>query len=228
MGALWLQQIYKQYDDWELQVDLEVSDGEMMTLLGPSGCGKTTTLRLIAGFIRADRGHVHVGGDCLDHVPPFRRNIGVVFQDYALFPHMDVFKNIAFGMRMKKQHSPQAMRQRVEELLALVGLEGYEHRYPEQLSGGEQQRIALIRSLLARPVVLLLDEVTAALDEDNTKLVEALLLKEQAEKALTLLFISHNRQQAERLSGKILHLANRTAVLYAGPGAYFAQLGGEE
>ena len=208
MGALWLQQIFKQYDDWELQVDLEVSDGEIMTLLGPSGCGKTTTLRLIAGFIRADRGHVHVGGDCLDHVPPFRRNIGVVFQDYALFPHMDVFKNIAFGMRMKKRHSPQAMRQRVEELLALVGLEGYEHRYPEHLSGGEQQRIALLRAIAPQPTMLLLDEPLSALDFQLRKRLRQEIRNIQQRFGITTIYVTHDQEEAMSISDRITVMNN--------------------
>ncbi|PIE34824.1 ABC transporter ATP-binding protein [candidate division KSB3 bacterium] len=203
MDKLYLEHIEKCYDDWSLSLDLHVEPGEIMTLLGPSGCGKTTTLRIIAGFIHADAGHLHLDEKIIDDVPPYQRNIGVVFQDYALFPHMNVFKNIAFGIRMKRQYSKLAIRERVEELLALVGLEGYEHRYPEQLSGGEQQRIALLRSIAPHPDILLLDEPLSALDFQLRKRLRQEIKNVQRRLGITTIYVTHDQEEAMSISDKI-------------------------
>lgn len=203
MGTLTLQHLVKSYDDWELRIDLRVDDGELMTLLGQSGCGKTTTLRLIAGFLQPDEGHISLDGVCLDAIPPSRRNIGVVFQEYALFPHMTVFQNIAFGMNMKKTHSKQAIRTRVEELLASVGLNGYERRYPEQLSGGEQQRIALLRALAPSPSMLLLDEPLSALDFQLRKRLRQEIRRIQRQFGITTVYVTHDQEEAMSISDRI-------------------------
>src|ERR1035437_676029 len=144
-------------------IDLSVTPGELLTLLGPSGCGKTTTLNMIAGFLRPDRGTIHMAGRPVDALPPFRRDIGLVFQDYALFPHMSVAGNVAFGLRMRKVAKPEIAR-RVEDALALVHLDGLGERRPAALSGGQRQRVALARALVIRPTVLLLDEPLSNLD----------------------------------------------------------------
>jgi thiamine transport system ATP-binding protein len=208
MDKLHLAHIVKRYDDWLLQMDLHVKDGEMMTLLGPSGCGKTTTLRIIAGFIQIDSGHLYLDKSIIDDVPPYRRNIGVVFQDYALFPHMNVFKNIAFGMRMQKQYSRRDINCRVEELLALVGLEGYEHRYPDQLSGGEQQRIALLRSLAPYPDILLLDEPLSALDFQLRKRLRQEIKNVQRTLGITTIYVTHDQEEAMSISDRITVMRN--------------------
>ncbi len=208
MEKLHLENIVKRYDDWLLQIDLRVNEGEIMTLLGPSGCGKTTTLRIIAGFIPLDSGHVSVAGTRIDTMPPSRRNIGIVFQDYALFPHMTVFQNIAFGMRMKKTYSRQEITQRVEKLLELVGLEGYEHRYPEHLSGGEQQRIALLRSIAPHPDFLLLDEPLSALDFHLRKRLRREIKTIQRTLGITTMYVTHDQEEAMSISDRIAVMQN--------------------
>jgi len=208
LDKLRLENIVKRYDDWVLQLDLHLRNGEIMTLLGPSGCGKTTTLRIIAGFIQVDRGHIFLDNTIIDDVPPYLRNIGVVFQDYALFPHLNVFKNIAFGMRMKKTYTRQQIRQRVAELLALVGLEDYEQRYPDQLSGGEQQRIALLRAIAAHPDILLLDEPLSALDFQLRKRLRQEIKNVQRRLGITMLYITHDQEEALSISDRIAVMRN--------------------
>ena len=203
MDKFRLEQLVKRYDDWVLRMDLRVKAGEIMTLLGPSGCGKTTSLRIMAGFVRHDSGHVYLDDAVIDTVPAYQRNIGVVFQDYALFPHMDVCKNIAFGMRMKKVYSRRQIRNRVEEMLALVGLEGYEHRYPDQLSGGEQQRIALLRALAPHPKILLLDEPLSALDFQLRKRLRQEIKNVQRRLGITMLYVTHDQEEAMSISDRI-------------------------
>jgi spermidine/putrescine transport system ATP-binding protein len=144
-------------------VDLDVRQGEFFSILGPSGCGKTTILRLIAGFERVDAGKLLIQGKSMTHVPPYQRPVNTVFQSYALFNHLNVWENIAFGLRLKKL-SPSEINSRVTEALKLVKMEGLRSRFPSQLSGGQQQRVALARALVNRPAVLLLDEPLGALD----------------------------------------------------------------
>ncbi|MCP4397535.1 MAG: ABC transporter ATP-binding protein [bacterium] len=198
-----LERLVKRYDDWGLCMDLHVKDGEIMTLLGPSGCGKTTSLRIMAGFVRHDSGHLYLDDVIIDAVPPHQRNIGVVFQDYALFPHMNVFKNIAFGMRMKKKYTKAQVRERVEEMLTLVRLEGYEHRYPDQLSGGEQQRIALLRAIAPHPKILLLDEPLSALDFQLRKRLRQEIKNVQRRLGITMLYVTHDQEEAMSISDRI-------------------------
>ena len=208
MDKLHLKNIVKRYDEWVLQMDLRVQSGEIMTLLGPSGCGKTTTLRIIAGFIHIDSGHLYLDDRVIDDVPPYQRNIGVVFQDYALFPHLNVMKNIAFGMRMKKRYTKAQIRERAAELLALVGLEGYEQRYPDQLSGGEQQRIALLRAIAPHPEFLLLDEPLSALDFQLRKRLRQEIQKVQRQLGITTIFVTHDQEEALSISDRITVMNN--------------------
>lgn len=208
-------------------VSFTVESDDRIGLLGASGAGKTTLLRLLNGLETPNAGQILFQDQPLAAYPPaaLRRAVGYVLQKPVLFGKT-IADNLIYPFELHKEKPDWVLIRRYLDAVNLPS--DIVDKAIHALSGGEQQRIALIRSLLARPVVLLLDEVTAALDEDNTKLVEALLLKEQAEKGLTLLFISHNRQQAERLAGKILHFAGHTAALYADQAAYFTQIGGEE
>jgi spermidine/putrescine ABC transporter ATP-binding subunit len=205
-----LDQVVKRYeaDSWQLQLDLQICTGEILTLLGPSGCGKTTTLRMIAGFITPDAGQIWLDQTVINDLPPQRRNMGVVFQDYALFPHLDVFHNIAFGMRMRRTASRAQIKQRVTELLALGGLEGYAHRHPDQLSGGEQQRIALLRALAPRPDILLLDEPLSALDFQLRKRLRQEIKSIQRQLGITMLYVTHDQEEALSISDRIAVMRN--------------------
>jgi putative spermidine/putrescine transport system ATP-binding protein len=184
-------------------VDLHVGSGEFFTLLGPSGSGKTTTLRMIAGFERPDAGAVRLGGRDVTHVPPNARDVNTVFQDYALFPHMTVGENVAYGLKVKK--TPRAERQRrVGEVLEMVRLEGYADRKPIQLSGGQRQRVALARAIVNRPQVLLLDEPLGALDLKLRQEMQVFLKALQSELGITFLYVTHDQEEALTMSD---HLA---------------------
>ncbi|GAB0114805.1 ABC transporter ATP-binding protein [Acidisoma sp. C75] len=189
-------------------VSLAVPKGQFHTLLGPSGSGKTTLLRLVAGFAAADGGRVTLAAREITQMPPEQRNIGVVFQNYALFPHMTVFDNVAFGLRMRKL--PRAERaERVAEILRLVRMTGFEHRKPAALSGGQQQRVALARALVIRPALLLLDEPLSALDRKVRQEVREELKRIQAETRVTTVMVTHDQEEA-------LYLADRVVVLDGG------------
>lgn len=189
-------------------VALHIRQGEFFALLGPSGSGKTTILRLIAGFIAPQSGRIMIGGEEVQHTPVHRRNIGFVFQNYALFPHMNVIQNVAFGL--ESQRAPRAIiQERVKEALALVQLTGFERRKPAQLSGGQQQRVALARALVTQPRVLLLDEPLAALDRKLRAEMQVELRQLQQRLGITTIFVTHDQEEAMTLSDRI-------AVLKAG------------
>jgi spermidine/putrescine transport system ATP-binding protein len=190
------------------QVSLEVAQGEVLALLGPSGCGKTTTLRMIAGFEDPDAGLVRIKGAVVNEVPTYRRNLGMVFQQYALFPHMSVFHNVAFGLRMRGSSRAEA-RRRVGEAMALVRLQGLEERFPSQLSGGQQQRVALARAIVTRPAVLLLDEPLGALDKKLREQMQIEIRALQRALGITTIFVTHDQEEA-------LTLADRIAVMEGG------------
>jgi spermidine/putrescine ABC transporter ATP-binding subunit len=181
---------------------VEIAAGEFFTLLGPSGCGKTTALRSIAGFVAPDAGDVFIKGNRVTGVPPHRRRVGMVFQHYALFPHMSVAQNIAFGLRM--QHvGRRDIARRVHEALALVQLPAYGERFPRQLSGGEQQRVALARAVVTRPTVLLLDEPLGALDKKLRERMQLELKRLQREIGITTIYVTHDQEEALTMSDRI-------------------------
>src|ERR687898_691992 len=184
-------------------VDLRIAEGEFFSLLGPSGCGKTTTLRMIAGFEEPTSGQILLHGRDMVGVPPFRRDVNMVFQQYALFPHMDVFENVAFGLRRKKVDKGE-IRRRVTEALALVELEGREKRKPRQLSGGQQQRVALARALVNRPRALLLDEPLGALDLKLRQAMQLELKRIQREVGITFVYVTHDQEEALTMSDRLV------------------------
>jgi spermidine/putrescine ABC transporter ATP-binding subunit len=189
-------------------LSLDVQAGEFLSLLGPSGCGKTTTLRAVAGFVAPCAGDILIGGQSVVNVPPNHRSIGMVYQNYALFPHMTVAENIAFGMKMRG-FSRAEIAQRIPQLLAQLQLSPFAQRYPKQLSGGQQQRVALARALAFNPGVLLLDEPLAALDKQLRGDMQFELRKLQREVGITTIFVTHDQEEA-------LSLSDRIAVLHEG------------
>src|SRR4051794_33363646 len=183
-------------------VTIEVARGEFFSLLGPSGCGKTTSLRMIAGFEEPNEGRVVLSASNIVGVPPYRRNVNTVFQSYALFPHLTVADNVAFGLRRKKVSKSDA-RVRARKYLDLVQLEGYDDRRPAQLSGGQQQRVALARALVNEPAVLLLDEPLGALDLKLRKQMQLELMRIQREVGVTFIYVTHDQEEALVMSDRI-------------------------
>ena len=184
-------------------INLYINDKEFLTLLGPSGCGKTTTLRIIGGFATPTSGDILFDGVRINDVPPYQRQINTVFPKYALFPHLNVFENIAFGLRMQKL--PEAeIKQRVMEMLETVSLKGFEHRRPDALSGGQQQRVAIARALVNRPKVLLLDEPLAALDLKLRKDMQIELKRIQQQVGITFIYVTHDQEEALTMSDTIV------------------------
>jgi spermidine/putrescine ABC transporter ATP-binding subunit len=216
MSAIRIDRVTKSYDGVVALsgFDLDVREGEFLALLGPSGCGKTTALRLVAGFLRPTTGRILIDGRDVSSLPPHRRNIGMVFQDYALFPHMTVADNIAFGLHERGQSGASVTR-RITELLDLVKLPGMEQRYPGELSGGQQQRVALARALAFGPSVLLMDEPFGALDLKLRDAMQVELVNIQRSLGITTLFVTHDQ-------GEAMTMAHRIAVM---DGGRIAQLG---
>ncbi|MBI2711189.1 MAG: ABC transporter ATP-binding protein [Actinobacteria bacterium] len=205
-----VQDVVKRFGDTAAvdRVSLEVRRGEFFSFLGPSGCGKTTTLRMIAGFEEPDGGRILLGGTDIAGVPPYRRNVNTVFQSYALFPHLSVWDNVAFGLRRKRVPGAQ-VRERVGRYLELVELAGMERRRPGQLSGGQQQRVALARALVNEPAVLLLDEPLGALDLKLRKQMQLELMRIQREVGITFVYVTHDQEEA-------LVMSDRLVVMNAG------------
>ncbi len=208
--AVELLHVTKNFGDFTAVADtsLQIADGEFFSLLGPSGCGKTTTLRMIAGFEEPSSGQIYIKGQAVAGIPPYKRPVNTVFQSYALFPHMTVGQNVAFGLEMKKVAKDEIGR-RVDEALELVQLPGMAARKPKQLSGGQQQRVALARALVNRPQVLLLDEPLGALDLKLRKAMQLELKQIQSEVGITFIYVTHDQEEA-------LTMSDRIAVMSAG------------
>ena len=207
------------YDDEPVlnDINLYINDKEFLTLLGPSGCGKTTTLRIIGGFATPTSGDVLFDGVRINDVPPYQRQINTVFQKYALFPHLNVYENIAFGLRMQRRPDPndptgkrkvkipeEEIDQRVMEMLEVISLKGFEHRKPDALSGGQQQRVAIARALVNKPKVLLLDEPLAALDLKLRKDMQIELKRIQQQVGITFIYVTHDQEEALTMSDTIV------------------------
>ena len=199
-----IRNVVKQYPDVTAvdHVSLEITKGEIFSFLGPSGCGKSTLLRLVAGLESMDQGDVYIGGELVNNLPPYARDCSTVFQTHALFPHMRVFENIAFGL-VERKIPKSEIKQRVTDKIKLVNLEGMEDRYPDQLSGGQRQRVALARSLVLEPMILLLDEPLAALDRKLRKEMQIELKRIQREVGTTFLNVTHDQKEALSVSDRI-------------------------
>ena len=200
-----LKNLSKRYDDNQVldNLSLDIKKNEFLTLLGPSGCGKTTTLKIIAGFEYADEGKVLFEERDITDIPPHERQINTVFQKYALFPHMNIYENIAFGLKIKKLPKDE-IDKKVKEMLKLVALDGFERRQVESLSGGQQQRVAIARALVNEPKVLLLDEPLGALDLKLRKEMQMELKKIQKKLGITFIFVTHDQEEALTMSDKII------------------------
>ena len=196
------------------RVSLKIASGEFFSLLGPSGCGKSTTLRMVAGFVTPDEGQILIDGDDIVDRPPEKRDIGIVFQNYAIFPHMSVAENIAFGLRMRKVDR-ETIERRVRDALHQVGLDKYESRYQRQLSGGEQQRVALARVLVTRPRILLLDEPLSALDKNLREEMKYWIKGLQRSLGITTIYVTHDQSEALTMSDRI-GVMNKARVVQIG------------
>ena len=202
------------------QISLAVRRGELMTLLGPSGCGKTTLLNLVAGFLLPESGEIAIDGRQVTNIPTYRREIGIMFQNYALFPHMNVAENVGYGLRMRRLPKPEIAR-RVADALALVKLEDVNDRKPRQLSGGQQQRVALARALIIRPKVLLLDEPFSALDRNLRAAMQVELKDIQRKLGVTTIFVTHDQGEALSLSDRIAVIAEGRIRQLGAPGEIY-------
>ncbi len=220
--AVDLARITKRFDDFTAvdDVSIEIREGEFFSLLGPSGCGKTTMLRMIAGFEDPTEGTVSVAGEPMRGVPPYRRPVNTVFQSYAIFPHLDVFENVAFGLK-RARASKDEIQRRVVEACAMVKLEGYESRKPARMSGGQQQRVALARALVNRPKVLLLDEPLGALDLKLRKEMQIELKSLQETVGITFVYVTHDQEEALTMSDRIAVMDAGKVQQLAGPATLY-------
>ncbi len=214
-----LERVTKRFGEFTAVDDLSlaIEHGEFFSLLGPSGCGKTTTLRMIGGFEEVTSGTIHIGETEVTDLPPFQRRVNTVFQNYALFPHLNVFENIAFGLRRRKTPIDE-IRHQVAFMLELVDLAGYEGRKPNELSGGQQQRVALARALVNNPDVLLLDEPLGALDMKLRKQMQVELKRIQSEIGITFIFVTHDQEEAMTMSDRIAFMRNGRIEQLGQPG----------
>jgi spermidine/putrescine transport system ATP-binding protein len=223
-GEIRLEELCKTFDEVVAVdgIDIDMPPGEFFTLLGPSGCGKTTTLRMIAGFERPTSGRILLDGTDVARVPPHHRNVNTVFQSYALFPHLDVAKNVAFGLKYHKLSKEERAR-RVGEALELVSMSEYARRKADQLSGGQQQRVALARALVLRPHVLLLDEPLGALDAQLRKNLQVELKTLQAEVGISFIFVTHDQSEALTMSDRIAVMNQGRVEQAASPKAIYEE-----
>lgn len=205
MSGVKLENIVKNYGSLKAvdDVSLDIKEGEFLTFLGPSGCGKTTTLRLISGFVQPTSGAIYFGDKNVTGVAPQHRQIGMVFQDYALFPHLTVFENIAFGL-VERKYEKSAINKRVNELLALIELEQVGHRYPSEISGGQAQRVAVARAVAHPPSVLLMDEPLGALDLKLRETMQTELRRIQQELGITAVYVTHDQSEAMNMSDRVV------------------------
>lgn len=218
MTTVRIEKIRKTYGDFVALegLDLDMREGEFVSFLGPSGCGKTTALRIVAGFESADSGTVYIDGEPIDALPPNKRNMGMVFQNYSLFPNMAAADNVAFGLRVRRQ-SADAARRRAHEMLELVGLAGKEANFPHQMSGGQQQRVALARALAIEPRVLLLDEPLSALDAKVRVSLRNEIRVIQKELGISTIFVTHDQEEALTVSDRIAVLSQGRLEQFATP-----------
>jgi spermidine/putrescine transport system ATP-binding protein len=219
-----LERVTKRFGD-AVAVDdlsLDVAVGEFFSLLGPSGCGKTTTLRMIGGFEDPTLGTIYLGGRDVTDLPPYKRDVNTVFQSYALFPHLNVFENVAFGLKRKKV-GKEEIGERVGEALRLVEMSGFEERKPGQMSGGQQQRVALARALVNRPKVLLLDEPLGALDLKLRKQMQLELKRIQREVGITFIYVTHDQEEAMTMSDRLAVMRSGTIEQVGGPEEVYEQ-----
>ena len=209
MARLELTGLTKTYGDFRAvaDVDLDIAEGELVVLLGPSGCGKTTTLRMIAGFVAPTAGEIRIDGHDITRLPPWKRNTGLVFQSYALFPHLTVAENVAFGLRMRKL-AQSRIDTKVTEVLRLVRLEGLSERLPRELSGGQQQRVALARALVIEPDILLLDEPLSNLDAKLRHDVRVEIRELQKKLGLTTVMVTHDQEEALTMADRLVVMSN--------------------
>ncbi len=216
--------VTKRFGDFAAVEDLnlDIYEGEFFSLLGPSGCGKTTTLRMIAGFEKTTEGNISVDGEPVQDIPPYRRPVNTVFQSYAIFPHLNVFDNVAFGLRRSGVKGDE-LQQRVTEACEMVQLEGFEKRKPRMLSGGQQQRVALARALVNRPKVLLLDEPLGALDLKLRKEMQLELKSLQHEVGITFIYVTHDQEEALTMSDRIAVMNDGVVQQVADPATLYEQ-----
>lgn len=224
MPDLRLKSIVKKYGKLKAvdNLSLDVREGELLTLLGPSGCGKTTTLRSVSGFIALTSGDIYIGERNITDIAPEKRGIGLVFQNYALWPHMTVFQNLAFGLQIKKLPGDQ-IKKKVEQGLALVKLEGLEGRYPRQLSGGQQQRVALVRALVLEPDILLLDEPLSNLDAILREQMRFEIAQIHKEYKVTTIYVTHDQTEAMVISDRIAVLESGRIVQLGKPAEIYSR-----
>ncbi|MDR2133068.1 MAG: ABC transporter ATP-binding protein [Clostridiales Family XIII bacterium] len=197
-------QSFRAVDD----ISLDLTKGEFLTLLGPSGSGKTTTLKMVAGLEIPSEGEIYVNGENITPLPPNKRGLGMVFQNYALFPHMTVKENIAFPLKMKRAHKKEEIAAKVDEMLELIRLDGYQERYPSQLSGGQQQRIALARAMVFHPPIVLMDEPLGALDKKLRAVMQFEIKRIQKKMNITTIYVTHDQEEALTMSDRIAIMNN--------------------
>ena len=222
MAMLQLDKLTKRFGHFTAVKDLSltVADGEMVALLGESGCGKTTTLRMIAGFTESDEGVVSIDGRVMNSIPAFKRNVGIFFQNYALFPHLTAYDNIAFGLKVQRMDR-QVIREKVEKIIHMVKLDGLEQRYPRELSGGQQQRVALARALVMEPTVMLLDEPLSNLDAKLRVEMQVEIKRIQRVLGITTIIVTHDQEEAISLADRVVVMDKGCTVQVGTPEEVF-------